>query len=81
MVIELLRRGFAPIASVLSFIAEERLAENDQATTGLPSSANSDRLLKSGRPHTPGDGFRRHFNPNYVETDQVFDRSPVGMLV
>jgi hypothetical protein len=51
MVIELLRRGFAPIASVLSFIAEERLAENDQATAEIISPANQ-RALKSGRPQS-----------------------------
>ena len=34
---ELLLRGFAPIATVLSFIAEERSAGIDQATSGMLS--------------------------------------------
>jgi hypothetical protein len=45
---ELLRRGFAPIATVLSFIAEERSAAIDQATTEIASPANQTEHSKAG---------------------------------
>jgi hypothetical protein len=48
MMIELMRRGFAPIASVLSFIAEERSAGIDQATTEITSPANQNEYSKAG---------------------------------
>jgi hypothetical protein len=35
MMAELLRQGFAPIATILSFIAEERSAGIDRATTEI----------------------------------------------
>jgi hypothetical protein len=72
---ELLRRGFAPIATVLSFIAEERSAGIDQATSGLLSPANSDPILKPGRSPKPCDDFRR-FNSSSADTDPVSDLLP-----
>jgi hypothetical protein len=47
MMIELMRRGYAPIASVLSFIAEERSAGIDQATTEITSSARQTEYSKA----------------------------------
>jgi hypothetical protein len=47
---ELLRQGFAPIATVLSFIAVERSAGIDQATTEITSSANQTEYSKAGDP-------------------------------
>jgi hypothetical protein len=74
MMAQLLRRGFAPIATVLSFIAEERSAGIDQATTEIMLSTNSDKILKKRQPHEPCNDFY-HSSLNSAETDQVFDLS------
>jgi hypothetical protein len=48
MMIELMRRGFASIAAVLSFIAQERSAQLDQTTTDITSRANQTEYSKAG---------------------------------
>jgi hypothetical protein len=48
MMIELTCRGFAPIASILSFIAEERSAGIDLTTPEITSPANQTEYSKAG---------------------------------
>jgi len=77
MMIELNGRGFALLATVLSFIADNRDTQ-ESIRRRLGSPANSDRILKARRPSLVG---FRHSNLNSAETDPVSDLSRDEMLV
>jgi len=69
MMIELISLGFAPVAAILSFLAGQwRHAEINLVTTGLPSPADSDRILKGERPPKPSTQLRRASECNTFST-------------